>query len=169
MHSDSPPISSALTPVCRFLLALIAVTALGPRADAGDVGAFITLPTPTEAWRTGFGFHAAIFSLPFFQAGGEFAHMGAEDLLISISTYTAQAEFAPPSIKIKPFVGVGAGAYRLKAGDASDWGTLTSIFGGVKVPVGPARLRAEFRKVSLSGKPRPNFDKRYSLGVTFGF
>jgi len=37
------------------------------------------------------------------------------------------------------------------------------------VPIGVARLRAEFRKTSLSGTPRVNIDKRFSLGVSFKF
>ena len=138
-------------------------------SSAGEVGAFLALPTPTDAWKTGFGFHAAIFSLPFFQAGGEFARIGAEDPAVSITTYTAQVEFNPPSLRIKPFVGVGAGAYRETVGTNTDWGTLTAIFGGLKIPVGPARVRAEVRKVSLSGTPHTSFDKRFSLGVSFGF
>ena len=32
-----------------------------------------------------------------------------------------------------------------------------------------ARLRTEFRKVGLSGTPRVNVDKRFSLGVSFRF
>ena len=48
-------------------------------------------------------------------------------------------------------------------------GTLTTIFGGLRIPIGVAKLRAEFRKVSLSGTPKLNIDKRFSLGVSFRF
>ena len=68
-----------------------------------------------------------------------------------------------------PFVGLGVGAYREKTGTVSDWGTLNSFYLGARMPVGPARLRGEFRKVSLSGAPRLKLDKRFSLGVSFGF
>ena len=138
-------------------------------ATAGEVGGFLTWPTPTDAWKTGFGLHAAVISLPFLQAGVEWARMGAEDSLVSISTYTAQAEFNPPGLKISPFIGVGAGGYHQNDGKEGDWGSLTAIFGGLRVPIGMARLRAEFRKVSLSGTPRVNIDKRFSLGVSFRF
>jgi len=127
------------------------------------------MPTPTRDWKTGFGFHAAVISLPFFQAGGEFARMSGEDPLVSVETYTAQAELNPPSVKISPFIGLGIGAYRQKNGTNSDWGALNAVFGGVRVPIGAARLRAEFRKVSLSGTPRVNVDKRFSLGISFRF
>ena len=138
-------------------------------AGAGEIGGFLTWPTPTDSWKTGFGFHAAIISLPFLQAGAEWARMGAQDSLVSISTYTAQAELNPPGLKISPFIGLGAGGYKQNDGTQSDWGTLTTIFGGVRVPIGMARLRAEFRKVSLSGTPKINIDKRFSLGVSFRF
>lgn len=138
-------------------------------ARAGEIGAFLTLPTPTLDWKTGFGFHAAVISLPFLQAGGEFARMGGEDPTVSLETYTAQVELNPPSAKISPFVGVGVGAYREKSGNSSDWGSVNSVFGGVRVPIGVAKLRAEFRKIGLSGTPRVNVDKRFSLGISFRF
>jgi hypothetical protein len=138
-------------------------------SGAGEIGAFVTMPTPRADWNTGFGFHAAVISLPFLQAGGEYARMGGDDPLVSISTYTAQAELNPPSIKISPFIGLGVGAYHQSYGTQGDWGTLTTIFGGLRVPIGVARLRAEVRKVSLSGTPRVNMDKRFSLGVSFRF
>lgn len=138
-------------------------------SGAGEIGAFLTLPTPTKDWKTGFGFHAALISLPFLQAGGEFARMKGEDPLVSIETYTAQVELNPPSLKVSPFIGLGVGAYRQKSGSQSDWGSVNAVFGGVRVPIGAARLRAEFRKVGLSGTPRVNVDKRFSLGVSFRF
>jgi len=129
----------------------------------------MTLPTPTQDWGTGFGFHAAVISLPFLQAGGEFARVKGEDPLLSLETYTAQVELNPPSPAISPFIGLGIGAYRQKYDGTNDWGSLNAIFGGVRVPIGAARLRAEFRKVSLSGTPRKNVDKRFSLGISFRF
>ena len=153
----------------RLLKGAILLILLANTAAAGEVGAFLTLPTPTEQWKTGFGFHAAFISLPFLQAGGEWARMAGEDTLLSISTYTAQAELNPPSLKISPFIGVGFGAYHQNDGKEGDWGSLTTIFGGLRVPIGAARLRAEFRKLSLSGTPRANIDKRFSLGVSFRF
>ncbi len=95
--------------------------------------------------------------------------MSGESPEVSIETYTAQVELNPPSPKIKPFVGVGVGAYRQKNGAQNDWGSVNAVFGGVRVPIGAARLRAEFRKVGLSGTPRVNVDKRFSLGVSFSF
>lgn len=153
----------------RTLSAAVLLSCLAAPSGASEIGAFLTLPTPTRDWKTGFGFHAALISLPFLQAGGEFARMGGEDPLVSIETYTAQVEFNPPTPKISPFVGIGVGAYRQKFGDTSDWGSVNAIFGGVRVPIGVARLRAEFRKTSLSGTPRVNVDKRFSLGVSFKF
>lgn len=153
----------------RIVWALLMMSLFAARSGASEIGAFLTFPTPTKDWKTGFGFHAALISLPFLQAGGEFARMKGEDPLVSIETYTAQVEVNPPSIKVSPFVGLGIGAYRQKFGDTSDWGSVNSIFGGVRVPIGVARLRAEFRKTSLSGTPRVNVDKRISLGVSFKF
>ncbi len=150
-------------------LAALLSAALTPSSSAGEIGAFLTMPTPTKDWKTGFGFHAAVISLPFLQAGGEFARVSGENPLVSLETYTAQVEFNPPSVKISPFIGLGVGAYRQKFGTSSDWGSLNAIFGGVRVPIGAARLRAELRKVGLSGTPRVNVDKRFSLGVSFRF
>lgn len=150
-------------------LAGLALCLLTRTAGAGEIGAFLTKPTPTKDWKTGFGFHAALISLPFLQAGGEFARIGGTEPLTSIETYTAQVEVNPPSIKVSPFAGVGVGAYRQKFGTSSDWGSVNAVFGGVRIPIGVAKLRAEFRKISLSGKPRLNSDKRFSLGVSFRF
>ena len=147
-----------------FPLVLIATPSQG-----GELGAFLTLPTPTKDWKTGLGFHGAFISLPFLQAGGEFARMKGEDPLNSVETYTAQVEFNPPSVKVSPFAGVGVGVYRQKSGSSSDWGGLSAIFGGVRVPMGAAKLRAELRKISLSGTPRPNVNIRFSLGISFRF
>jgi hypothetical protein len=154
----------------RYLVAAaVALALMAPSAGAGEIGAFLTLPTPTKDWKTGFGFHAAVISLPFLQAGGEFARMAGENPLVSIETYTAQVELNPPSLKISPFIGLGVGAYRQKFGGSSDWGSVNAVFGGVRVPIGAARLRAEFRKIGLSGTPRVNIDKRFSLGISFRF
>ncbi len=151
------------------LLTLVASLVAG-EASAGEIGAFLTKPTPTKDWKTGVGFHVAVISLPFLQAGGEYARASGDSTVVSIETYTAQAEFNPPSLKISPFAGLGVGAYRQKFGtSSSDWGTLSAVFGGVRFPIGAAHLRAEFRKVSLSGTPRVNMDKRFSLGVSFRF
>lgn len=158
--------------VARFLrsAALALPLALfGAPVSAGEIGAFLTMPTPRVDWKTGFGFHAALISLPFLQAGGEFARMNGENPLTSIETYTAQVELNPPSLKVSPFIGIGVGAYRQKFGTSSDWGSVNAVFGGVRVPIGVARLRAEFRKVGLSGTPRVNVDKRFSLGISFRF
>ena len=149
--------------------AAVALSLLAASSGAGEVGAFLTMPTPTKDWKTGFGFHAAVISLPFLQAGGEFARMKGENPLVSIETYTAQVELNPPSLKVSPFIGLGVGAYRQKQGTLNDWGSVNAIFGGVRVPIGAARLRAEFRKVGLSGTPKVNVDKRFSLGVSFRF
>lgn len=151
----------------RIAALVVPLLLLGAPSSAGEIGAFLTLPTPTINWKTGFGFHAALISLPFLQAGGEFARMNAENPLTSIETYTAQVEFNPPSLKVSPFIGLGVGAYRQKFGASSDWGSVNALFGGVRVPIGAARLRAEFRKVGLSGTPRVNVDKRFSLGISF--
>jgi hypothetical protein len=153
----------------RTLPAALLLGLLSNAASAGEVGGFLTWPTPTESWKTGFGFHAAIISLPFLQAGAEWARMGGENSLLSISTYTAQAELNPPGLKVSPFIGLGVGGYHQNDGKEGDWGSLTTVFGGLRVPIGMARLRAEFRKVSLSGTPKANIDKRFSLGVSFRF
>ncbi len=149
--------------------AVVAFLLLAPSSRAGEIGAFLTVPTPTLDWKAGFGVHAAVFSLPFLQAGGEFARVKGENPQVSIETYTAQVEVNPPSLVISPFVGIGVGAYRQKDAASSDWGSLNAIFGGLKVPIGPAQVRAEFRKIGLSGAPRVNVDKRFSLGVSLGF
>lgn len=157
--------------IARWAMALVATPMLliAAPSQGGELGAFLTLPTPTKDWKTGFGFHGAVISLPFLQAGGEFARIKGEDPLNSIETYTAQVEFNPPSLKVSPFAGVGVGVYRQKSGTTSDWGGLSAIFGGVRVPMGAAKLRAELRKISLSGTPRPNVNIRFSLGISFRF
>ena len=62
--------------IARFLKSAAVALPLalfGAPVSAGEIGAFLTMPTPRVDWKTGFGFHAALISLPFLQAGGEFA------------------------------------------------------------------------------------------------
>jgi hypothetical protein len=139
------------------------------RAAAGDVTVFATLPSPSEDWNRGYG---AALTSTWFQAinlEGEAARMPGEVGNANMTSFTGSALLAPPLGVIVPYGGVGIGLYRQTVGSTSDTGVLRCFVVGLKVKLGLALVKGEYRRISLSGEPLLPMDRRLSFGAGVSF
>ena len=138
-------------------------------ASAGDVTVFATIPSPTDQWNRGYG---AALTSTWFQAidlEGEAARMPGELGDANMTSFTGSALLAPPLGPIVPYGGVGIGLFRQTAGSTSDTGVLRCFVLGVKVKLGLALVKGEYRRISLSGEPLLPMDRRISFGAGVSF
>ena len=150
-------------------LAFLALLLGTPRATAGDVTVFATVPYPTEQWNRGYG---AALTSTWFQAinlEGEAARMPGDLGNSNMTSFTGSALLAPPLGPIVPYGGVGIGFFRQTVGDASDTGVLRCFVLGLKVKLGIALVKGEYRRISLSGEPFLPMDRRISFGAGVSF
>jgi opacity protein-like surface antigen len=142
-----------------------------PPTRAGDVTAFVALPSPSDRWNHGFG--AALSSTWFnvITFEGEAARIPGETTDTSMSSFTASALISPPIGALTPYGGIGVGLFRQNVGDVdSDTGRLTAWIVGAKVKLGGLIvLKAEYRRLDLSGTPLLDMDSRYSAGAGIAF
>ncbi len=151
--------------------ALLGSFCLGPAAAmAGDVSAFVALPSPREQWGRGYG--AALTSTWFqiLSFEGEAARIQGKALDTSMTSFTGSALLAPPVGIVTPYGGVGVGVFRQTLPGDSDFGTLKALILGAKLKVGPLVIvKGEYRRLSLSGTPRVSLTSRLSAGVGISF
>jgi hypothetical protein len=139
------------------------------RAAAGDVTVFATIPSPSEHWNRGYG---AALTSTWFQAinlEGEAARMPGDVGNANMTSFTGSALLAPPLGAIVPYGGVGIGLFRQTVGSTSDTGVLRCFVLGLKVKVGLALVKGEYRRISLSGEPLLPMDRRISFGAGVSF
>jgi hypothetical protein len=150
-----------------FALGLLA--AAGP-ARAGDVTAFVALPRPSDNWDHGFGaaLSSTWFNIVTFE--GEAARIPGETTDAGMSSFTASALLSPPVGALTPYGGVGVGLFRQNIGSDSDIGRLRAYIVGAKVKLGGLIvLKAEYRRLELSGTPLIDMDSRISAGAGIAF
>jgi hypothetical protein len=138
-------------------------------AAAGDVTVFATIPSPSEQWNRGYG---AALTSTWFQAinlEGEAARMPGDVGNANMTSFTGSALLAPPLGAIVPYGGVGIGLFRQTVGSTSDTGVLRCFVLGLKVKVGLALVKGEYRRISLSGEPLLPMDRRISFGAGVSF
>jgi hypothetical protein len=138
-------------------------------ASAGDVTVFVTIPSPTDQWDRGYG---AALTSTWFQAvnlEGEAARMPGELGDSHMTSFTASALLAPPLGPVVPFGGVGIGIYRQTVGTESDTGVVRCFVAGLKLKLGLAVVKGEYRSISLSGEPLMEMDHRISVGAGISF
>jgi len=139
-------------------------------ARAGDVTAFVALPSPTESWNHGFGaaLSSTWFNVVTFE--GEAARIPGETTDAGMSSFTASALLSPPVGALTPYGGVGYGLFRQTVGSDSDIGRLRAWILGAKVKLGGLIvLKAEYRRLDLSGTPLLDMDSRLSAGAGIAF
>jgi hypothetical protein len=139
-------------------------------ARAGDVTAFVALPTPTENWSRGYG--AALTSTWFkvLTFEGEAARVAGETPEAGMTSFTASAFLSPPIGGLVPYGGVGVGLFRQTLGSDSDLGRLRALVLGVKVRLKDLIvLKGEYRRLELSGDPLLAMDSRVSFGAGVSF
>jgi hypothetical protein len=151
------------------LAATLAVTP-PPAARAGDVTAFVALPTPAENWTRGYG--AALTSTWFrvLTFEGEAARVAGETPEAGMTSFTASAFLSPPIGGVIPYGGVGVGLFRQTLGSESDLGRLRALVLGVKLRLKDLIvLKGEYRRLELSGDPLLAMDSRVSFGAGIAF
>lgn len=158
------------TPAVRWLsLAGLGLLLGVSPAAAGDVTVFATLPSPSEQWNRGYG---AALTSTWFQAinlEGEAARMPGDVGNANMTSFTGSALLAPPLGPIVPYGGVGIGLFRQTVGSTSDTGVLRCFVLGLKVKLGLALVKGEYRRIDLSGEPLLPMDRRISFGAGVSF
>lgn len=156
----------------RLLTAALVAAVLGlaaPSADAGDVTAFVTFPSPSDQWDRGYG---AALSTTWFQAinlEGEAARIPGELGDSNMTSFTGSALLAPPLGPLVPYGGVGIGLFRQTVGTESDTGLVRCFVLGAKLKLGLAVVKGEYRRIDLSGEPLLEMDRRISFGAGISF
>jgi hypothetical protein len=139
-------------------------------AAAGDVTAFVALPSPGDQWDHGFGaaLSSTWFNVVTFE--GEAARIPGETTDNGMSSFTASALLSPPVGALTPYGGVGVGLFRQNVGSDSDIGRLRAWIVGAKVKIGGLIVvKAEYRRLELSGNPPLDMDSRISAGAGIAF
>ncbi|MET0553659.1 MAG: hypothetical protein ABW221_11520 [Vicinamibacteria bacterium] len=158
------------TPAFRWLsFAVLGLLSGASRAAAGDVTVFATIPSPSDQWNRGYG---AALTSTWFQAinlEGEAARMPGDVGNANMTSFTGSALLAPPLGAIVPYGGVGIGLFRQTVGSTSDTGVLRCFVLGLKVKLGLALVKGEYRRISLSGEPLLPMDRRISFGAGVSF
>jgi len=148
----------------------LGVLSAAASARAGDVTAFVALSSPTESWNHGFG---AALSSTWFNAitfEGEAARIPGETTDAGMSSFTASALLSPPIGALTPYGGIGVGLFRQNVGSEADMGRLKAWIVGAKVKLGGLIvLKAEYRRLELSGTPLLEMDTRLSAGAGIAF
>jgi hypothetical protein len=139
------------------------------RAAAGDVTAFITYPSPDDAWDRGYG--AALTSTWFGTAAleAEAARVPLDSAEGTMTSFTGNALFAPPIGALVPYIGVGIGIYRQSVSELDQTSTLRTFVVGAKLKLGLLVVRADYRRLSLGGDPLLPMDRRVTLGAGITF
>lgn len=141
-----------------------------PSATSGDLTVFVSRGYPRDDWADR-GYGAALSSTWFqvFSFEGEAARMPGASMDASMTSFTASALLAPPVGLLTPYGGLGIGLFRQSAGAASDTGKLKATILGAKVKLGLVVLKAEYRRMDLSGEPILRLDRRLSAGAGITF
>ena len=152
---------------CFLLLAVLG--AVASEGEAGDITVFVAKARPGELWADGYG--AALgstwFRLVTFEA--EVARLPGERPETGMTSFTGAALLSPPLPIVTPYGGVGVGLFRQTVGASNDHGTLKAFILGAKMTFGLAVVRADYRKLQLSGPPPIEIDSRLSAGVGISF
>jgi hypothetical protein len=139
------------------------------QASAGDVTAFVTLASPSDRWNRGYG--AALTSTWFtaINLEGEAARIKGDLGDSNMTSFTGSILLAPPLGPIVPYGGFGIGLFRQTVGEASDTGVLNCFVLGLKLKLGLAVVKGEYRRIDLTGEPLIPMDKRFSFGAGISF
>jgi hypothetical protein len=88
-----------------------------------------------------------------------------------MTSFTVSALLAPPIGSLVPYGGIGYGVFRQTLGTASsDLGRVRALVVGVKLRLQDLIvLKAEYRRLELSGVPLVDMDSRVSFGAGIAF
>src|SRR5262245_17954787 len=113
---------------------------LVPRAEAGDLVAFVSEGRPGEAWDHGYGAALSFGVFRLLVLEGEAARMpGASlspDVERDMTSFTGSALLTLPAGVLRPYGGLGIGLFRETAGPVSETGVLRAWVVGLKLTLG---------------------------------
>ncbi len=158
-------------PVRNLLIALVLLggVAVSRPIEAGDVTAFVTIPSPTNIWDRGYGAALTTTWFGVVALEGEAARIRGDLGDSSMSSFTGSALLAPPLGPLVPYGGIGIGFFRQSVGEDSDTGVVRCFVAGLKLKLGLAVVKGEYRRISLSGEPLLPMDRRFSFGAGISF
>lgn len=164
MNSQPVRILAAALP-----LALVALATPAPRAGATEVSVFLSSASPGDNWKKSWGGTLSTTWFRVINLEAELARQPVEFSDGSLTSFTGAALLAPRVGALKPYAGLGVGVFRQALAGDSDTGTLGAFILGVKVEVGLAVLKGEYRRLDLSGDPLLALDSRWSVGIGLVF
>jgi hypothetical protein len=147
----------------------VALITFGAAAEAGDLTVFLTRAHPSDPWGKGYG--AALGSTWFrvVTLEAEVARIPGSLQDTGMTSLSGAALLTPPLPIFTPYGGVGVGVYRQSIGGDNDLGTLKSVILGAKMSLGLLVIRADYRKLRLSGTPALAMDSRLTAGAGISF
>ena len=113
-------------PVRNLVIALVLLgcVAVSRPIEAGDVTAFVTIPSPTNIWDRGYGAALTTTWFGVVALEGEAARIRGDLGDSSMSSFTGSALLAPPLGPLVPYGGIGIGFFRQSVGEDSDTGVV---------------------------------------------
>jgi hypothetical protein len=138
-------------------------------AQAGDVTAFVTLPSPDDSWSRGFG--AALTTTFFGVTALEFeaARVPVDTATGTMTSFTANALVQVPIGGLVPYFGVGFGVYRQSIAELDETSTVGTFVAGAKLKLGLLVVRGDYRRLNLHGDPLLPMDSRVTFGAGISF
>jgi hypothetical protein len=168
----APPRAFCVKPLV-LALALLGLSFQATPTRAGDVTVFVSTANPSEDWGGGWGGALASSWFEVLALEAELAWQSGDAAVdldeLKMTSFTASGLVAPPIGLVTPYAGVGFGLFRQSLGSESDTGRVRAFILGAKLSVGLVVLKAEYRKLELSGEPLLDIDTRYSVGVGVKF
>lgn len=140
-----------------------------PPARAGELTLLATVGTPSSTWKRGYGASLSSTWFEVISLEGEAVRIPGEDGDSNMTSFTVAALLAPPIGALVPYGGLGFGLFRQATASQSDTGKIRAFILGAKLKLGVVVLKAEYRKLALSGEPLFPMDTRYTAGAGISF
>jgi hypothetical protein len=149
---------------CLFLLA-------ATPARAVEATLFVSYSYPRDNWGYGWGADLSFSILKLAVLGVEGARQTSPFYGTTMTYFTGHALLALPVRNATLYGGVGSGlVYQGASGSlGSDFGALNALILGGKLRVQVLVLKAEYRRIGLTGTPTLPLDDRLSFGAGIGF
>jgi hypothetical protein len=140
------------------------------RAEAADIGVFVSGADPSAFWGHGFGGYLGISLFNVVGLEIEGAKQNGEVTDSSMLSLSGRAFLAPSFGRLVPYGGLSIGGFRESLGNQDDWKRRSSVFVGAKLkfPLG-LTFRAEYEWVDVANDALIPMDHRYYGGVGFSF
>jgi hypothetical protein len=161
----------SLRPLLVAGVASFLLLAAAPSARAVEATLFVTYSYPRDNWGYGWGADLSFSFLKLVVLGMEGARQTSPFYGGTMTYFTGHALLALPIRNVTLYGGVGAGfVYQGASGSLdSDFGGLNALILGGKLRVQILVLKAEYRRLGLTGSPPLPFDDRLSFGAGISF